>query len=85
LSGDDVQVDSRGSNATISCIGNDNIVKAKKGSLITLSAELIFDLSNGCYYPKYTKTEYVDGEDIKEDTWYQLIEGKFKEVDIWKD
>lgn len=26
------------------------------------------------------KTEYVDGENVKADTWYQLRNGKFVEV-----
>lgn len=30
--------------------------------------------------PVCVKTEYVDGENIKADTWYQLKNGKFVEV-----
>ena len=31
-------------------------------------------------FPKCVKTEYVDGEKIKEDVFYKLIDGEFKEV-----
>ena len=31
--------------------------------------------------PVYVKTEYVDGENTKADTWYQLKNGKFVEVE----
>lgn len=30
--------------------------------------------------PACVKTEYVDGKNIKADTWYQLKNGKFVEV-----
>ena len=30
--------------------------------------------------PVCVKTEYVDGENIKTDTWYQLKNGKFVEA-----
>lgn len=33
------------------------------------------------YNPVCVKTEYVDGVNIKEDTWYKLINGKFVEQD----
>ena len=64
--------------------GYDSCVKAKKGSWITL-AEWIktkeFD-ENGCqiWTPKCVKTEQVDGERIKEDVFYKLVDGKFEEV-----
>ena len=61
------------------CAGNSSIAKAKIGSWITLaewkwSDEKIRDV------PVCVKTEYVDGENIKADTWYQLKNGKFVEV-----
>ena len=30
--------------------------------------------------PQFVKTEFVDGEKIKADTWYELIGGEFTEV-----
>ena len=60
------------------CAGNDSIAKAKKGSWITL-AEWHID-TDGRWKPKCVKTEYVDGERIKEDTWYKLVNGEFTEV-----
>ena len=29
----------------------------------------------------YSAPEYVDGERIKADTWYQLVNGEFKEIE----
>lgn len=31
------------------------------------------------YIPVCVKTEFVDGERIKEDTWYKLVNGNFEE------
>ena len=59
------------------CAGNNSIAKAKKGSWITLSEWK--DIDNE-WVPVCVKTEKVDGERIKEDTWYRLIDGEFKEV-----
>lgn len=33
------------------------------------------------WIPKLVKTEFVDGEKIKADTWYKLVDGEFVEVD----
>ena len=30
--------------------------------------------------PQFVKTEFVDGEKIKADTWYKLFNGEFTEV-----
>ena len=59
--------------------------KAKKGSWITL-AEWVRtgdkDEKGFCIWvPKCVKTEYVDGERIKEDIFYELVDGEFKEVE----
>ena len=63
----------------IMCAGLNSKAKAKIGSWITL-AEWKQDNTKGRYVPICVKTEYVDGERIKSDTWYQLIDGEFKEV-----
>ena len=55
------------------------MVKAKAGSWITL-AEWVYSEEKGRWIPKCVKTEYVDGEHIKADTFYKLVDGEFKEV-----
>ena len=78
-SGDSAQINSTGEDSVIMCAGNDSIAKAKVGSWITL-AEWVWDDKKKRSVPKCVKTEYVDGERIKADTWYQLKNGKFKEI-----
>ena len=78
-SGDIAKIDSTGEDSVIMCAGRDSAVKAKKGSWITL-AEWYIDEETKQMKPKYVKTEYVDGERIKEGTWYKLIDGEFVEV-----
>ena len=78
-SGDGAKIDSTGENSIICCAGNRSAVKAKKGSWITLS-EWIFSDEKCRWIPKSVKTEFVDGERIKEDTFYELVDGKFTEV-----
>ena len=78
-SGDSAKIDSSGEDSVICCAGNNSIAKAKVGSWITLS-EWVYSNEKGRYIPKCVKTEYVDGEKIKADTWYKLVDGEFKEV-----
>ena len=78
-SGDYAKIDSTGNDCVICCAGNNSIAKAKVGSWITLS-EWAYSSEKGRNIPKCVKTEYVDGEKIKADTWYKLIDGEFKEV-----
>ena len=54
---------------------------AKAGSWITL-AEWEYSEAKNRYVPKCVKTEYVDGERIKADIWYKLIDGEFAEVSL---
>ena len=61
------------------CAGHNSRAKAKVGSWITL-AEWVWNGDKERYVPKCVKTEYVDGERIKADTWYQLKNGEFVEV-----
>jgi hypothetical protein len=63
----------------ICCAGYASIVKAKKGSWITLS-EWEYCEEKKRYIPVCVKTEQVDGERIKADTWYRLVNGEFQEV-----
>ena len=60
------------------CAGNKSKAKAKIGSWITL-AEWEWSDEKNRYVPICVKTEYVDGENIKADTWYQLKNGNFVE------
>ena len=77
-SGDYAQIDSTGEDSVICCAGNNSKVKAKKGSWITL-AEWGYDSKKKRNVPKCVKTEFVDGERIKADTWYVLKDGEFNE------
>ncbi|WP_418639951.1 DUF7666 domain-containing protein [Segatella sp.] len=78
-SGNYAQIGSTGEDSVIMCAGNSSIAKAKVGSWITL-AEWKWSDEKKRDVPVYVKTEYVDGENIKADTWYQLKNRKFVEV-----
>ena len=78
-SGYSAQIGSSGKDCVICCAGHNSAVKAKKGSWITL-AEWEYSEEKERYIPKCVKTEFVDGERIKEDTLYKLIDGEFVEV-----
>ena len=77
-SGDDARIGSSGYGAVIMCAGNNSKVKAKKGSWITLAEWCFIDDK---WTPVCVKTEQVDGERIKEDTFYQLKGGEFVECE----
>ena len=78
-SGDYAKIDSTGEDSVIMCAGNSSKAKAKVGSWITL-AEWKWSYEKNHNVPVCVKTEYVDGENIKADTWYKLKNGKFVEV-----
>ena len=78
-SGYSAQINSEGEDSVICCAGRGSKVRAKKGSWITLS-EWEYSKEKGRYTPKCVKTEYVDGEHIKEDVFYMLQYGEFTEV-----
>ena len=79
-SGDSAKIDSTGEDSVIMCAGNKSKAKAKIGSWITL-AEWEWNDKKNRYVPICVKTEYVDGKNIKADTWYLLKNGKFVEVE----
>ena len=79
-SGDCAKIDSTGVDSVICCAGHGCTVKAKIGSWITL-AEWEYSEEKGRSVPRCVKTEYVDGEKIKADTWYRLKNGEFVEVE----
>ena len=85
FNGDWAKIGSSGNGAVIMAAGYNSTAKAKIGSWITLAEwEKTNDFyENGCriWRPKCVKTEYVDGERIKEDTFYRLVDGKFAEVE----
>ncbi len=78
-SGYSAQINSTGEDSVIMCAGNSSRAKAKVGSWITL-AEWKWSDKKHRYVPVCVKTEYVDGVNIKADTWYQLKNGNFVEV-----
>ena len=73
------KIASSGKNSVICCAGINSIAKAQIGSWITLSEWKYSDEENA-YIPICVKTEYVDGERIRADTFYKLIDGIFLEV-----
>ena len=84
-SGDYAQITSKGKNSVVMAAGYNSIAKAKIGSWITLAEWIRTDKTNDSgkyiWIPKCVKTECVDGEHIKEDTFYKLVNGEFKEVE----
>ena len=78
-SGYSAKIDSTGEDSVIMCAGNSSRAKAKVGSWITL-AEWEWSYEKKRDVPVCVKTEYVDGDNIKADTWYQLKNRKFVEV-----
>ena len=84
-SGYSAKITSIGKNSVVMAAGYNSIARAKIGSWITL-AEWVKTgekNENGLYIwiPKCVKTEYVDGERIKENTFYKLVDGEFKECE----
>lgn len=80
-SGDSAQIGSTGEDSVIMCAGKGSKAKAKVGSWITLS-EWKWNDDKKRRVPLCVKTEYVDGNNIKADTWYQLENGEFVEVTV---
>ena len=79
-SGHSAKINSTGEDSVICCAGSGSVVKAKAGSWITL-AEWEYSDEKGRFAPRCVKTEYVDGEKIKADTWYCLKNGEFVEAE----
>ena len=78
-SGYGAKIDSTGEGCVIMCAGINSVAKASKGSWITLS-EWSYSDKKQRYIPVCVKTEFVDGEKIKADTYYKLDGGVFKEM-----
>ena len=77
-SGDYAKIGSTGKHSIVMVAGNNSVAKAKTGSWITLAE---WDCIDGDWIPICVKTEQVDGERIKADTFYKLVNGEFKEVE----
>nr|DAX66397.1 MAG TPA: hypothetical protein [Caudoviricetes sp.] len=77
-SGDYAKIESTGEHSVVMAAGHNSIVKAKIGSWITLAE---WKKNDGVWVPICVKTEKVDGERIKSDTFYKLVNGEFKEVE----
>ena len=84
-SGYSAKITSKGKHSVVMAAGYQSQAKAKKGSWITLAEWARADDKDKkgfhVWIPKCVKTEYVDGERIKEDTFYELVDGEFKEVE----
>ena len=77
-SGDGAKIGSSGDDCVIMCAGINSSAKAKIGSWITL-AEWKYSEEKQRYIPFSVVTKQVDGIEIKEDVYYTLQDGKFKE------
>jgi hypothetical protein len=77
-SGDDAKISSSGDDCVIMCAGINSSAKAKIGSWITL-AEWKYSEEKQKDIPFSVVTKQVDGIEIKEDVYYTLQDGKFKE------
>ena len=79
-SGDYAHISSSGDDCVIMCAGINSSAKAKIGSWITL-AEWKYSKEKQKYIPFSVVTKQVDGIEIKEDVYYTLQDGKFKELE----
>ena len=76
-SGNYSQLAASGYYSVVAGIGINNVAKCALGGFIVL-AEWAYE--NGNYIPINVKVAKVDGETIKPDTWYRLVNGEFEEV-----
>jgi hypothetical protein len=77
-SGDRAQLELNGKDSIGAIVGFEGKIKAKKGCWITLAEWK--QNSEGRYVPICVRSAQIDGEKLKEDVWYQLVGGDFKEV-----
>ena len=78
-SGNSSKLAASGKHSVVAGIGIGNKAKAIKGCWITL-AEWEWNDDEDTYIPECVKTEFVDGERIKENVFYKLENGVFVEV-----
>ena len=83
-SGDYAMISSCGKDSVVMAAGYRSIARAKIGSWITLAEWVKTNETTkdgfSIWKPICVKTEYVDGTKIKEDTFYKLVDGEFKEI-----
>ena len=79
-SGDEAKISSSGDDCVIICAGRNSLAKAKIGSWITL-AEWKYSEEKQNFIPSSVVSKQVDGTEIKEDVYYTLQDGKFKELE----
>ena len=79
-SGDEAKISSSGDDCVIICAGRNSSAKAKIGSWITL-AEWEYSEEKQNFIPSSVVAKQVDGIEIKEDVFYTLQDGKFKELE----
>ncbi len=77
-SGYSAKIESTGEYSVVMAAGYDSMAKAKIGSWITLAE---WKRNGTAWVPICVKTEQVDGERIKADTFYKLVNGEFKEAE----
>ena len=58
------------------CAGINSKIKGKVGNWITLAE---WKYNSGEYIPVCVKSAQIDGKRLKEDTYYKLEDGEFKE------
>jgi hypothetical protein len=79
-SGYNSQLAMNGDDSVGACVGIHGRIKGKKGCWITL-AEWRLDYSKSRFVPVCVKTAQIDGEVLKENTWYTLENGEFVECE----
>ena len=77
-SGDSSKLAASGKHSIAAGIGINNVAKASLGSWIVLAE---WKNKNGNMIPVNVKAVQVDGETIKENVFYKMVDGKFKEVE----
>ena len=75
-SGDWAKIKMDGLRSVAACVGNNGAIKGKKGCWIVLAEWKNID---GQYTPVCVKAAQIDGETLKEDTFYKLKNGEFVE------
>ena len=80
-SGDNTFIDMRGQDSIGAVVGAYGMIRGSLGSWITL-AEWGLDDSGFRGKCKCVKSAQIDGEKLKPDTWYRLVDGEFTEVEI---
>ena len=82
-SGDGASVSTQGQDSVGVAVGAYSIIRGSLGSWITLAEwESWESIRFGSQYKcKCVKSAQIDGEKLKPDTWYRLVDGEFTEVE----